>query len=193
MTQPRTARIAGLGTIALAAVFLGACGTNAPTSSGSVAPAASPSATSTSASPQPTASGEAPETSEASETGSSSGAAATATPGGSASKAPSATSGGVSGAGKAAGLPTDAGDYGDELVAAWEGGDKATIASHAAPKAAAALGAAKAGSGMLRVACEGDMCSYADEAGRRVTLTFDRAKVEAGAAHAVVSAKVSAA
>lgn len=91
----------------------------------------------------------------------------------------------------AAGLPTDTGDYGDEVIAAWESGDDAALASHTTKSAAAALRGSKAGKGMLRTVCEDRMCSYSNDAGQRVTLRFDPAKVEAGAKYAVVSAKVA--
>ena len=43
---------------------------------------------------------------------------------------------------------------------------------------------------LLRVACDGDMCSYANEDGERVTFTFDRAAVKAGRTGGIIGIKV---
>lgn len=83
------------------------------------------------------------------------------------------------------------GDYGQALIGAWTAGDTAAIADLASASAAATLKAAKAPTGLLLTVCEDNLCSWSNEAGKRVTLTFDTAKVSAGGAQAVTAAKLS--
>ncbi|MDO5711163.1 MAG: hypothetical protein Q4P32_05415, partial [Micrococcales bacterium] len=59
------------------------------------------------------------------------------------------------------------------------------------PGVAARLSSTKAPKGLLLTTCEANLCSWSNEVGARVTLTFDRAKVSARAAHAVTAAKVA--
>lgn len=87
--------------------------------------------------------------------------------------------------------PRDAGDYGQVLLDSWAAGKTAAVADFASSSAAATLRGAKAPSGLLLTTCEDNLCSWSNEAGKRVTLTFDTAKVSAGAAHAVTKATVS--
>lgn len=84
---------------------------------------------------------------------------------------------------------TTPGDYGDAAVTAWAAGDLDTARKYVSSSAASGLGSAPEGE-LLRVACEGDMCSYTTEAGERVTLTFDLSTVEAGQAGGIVAVKV---
>lgn len=84
----------------------------------------------------------------------------------------------------------DTGEYGDALMAAWAAGNSSAVEQYASPSAAAALMAEKPGADLLRTACESNMCSYADEAGRRVTLTFDESKVGQGVQKAVTEVKI---
>lgn len=113
------------------------------------------------------------------------------TPGGSESSA--GTSGGQTTAKgtTAPTLPRDAGDYGEALIEAWQAGDTSRIATLASPAAAAALRSAKAPRDLLLTACEDALCSWSNEAGARLTLTYDPAKVSAGRAQAVTAAKIA--
>lgn len=170
-TSARVLQSLGLAaTIALVA----ACGSHSDHSESASTPAA------TSASATPAADSDSGSGSASSASPTSGGASGTASPTGSASGAGSAS----------AALPTDPGDYGDALVAAWSAGDDAAVARYAAPGAASSLTAATKAPDLLRVACEDTMCSYANEQDRRVTLTFDEKKLEAGAPGAVTSVAV---
>jgi len=80
-------------------------------------------------------------------------------------------------------------DYGDAAIEAWAAGDRATLAKYVSPKARAATSSTLA-TELLRVACDGDMCSYANEDGKRVTFTFDRATVKAGRTGGIIGIKV---
>ncbi|WP_168583160.1 hypothetical protein [Gephyromycinifex aptenodytis] len=84
----------------------------------------------------------------------------------------------------------DSGEYGDALISAWAAGDTSALGRYADPAAAAALAKAKPNANLLRTVCESNMCSYADEAGQRVTLTFDEKKVASGAQQAVTGVKI---
>ena len=88
-------------------------------------------------------------------------------------------------------VPTTPGDYGEALLAAWAAGDTAAINRLAGPSAAASLTGAGTVSGLLRTACEDDMCSWSNEQGKRVTMTFDTAKVADGRPQAVTAIKVA--
>lgn len=105
--------------------------------------------------------------------------------------APTRTSGGGAQAPAGGELPKDGGDYGDELISAWRAGDSTAVAALTSSSAAAALGRAKPPADLLLVACEDNLCSWSSESGKRLTLTFDAAKLAQGATHAVTSAKVS--
>lgn len=87
-------------------------------------------------------------------------------------------------------LERDAGEYGDALMNAWMSGDASAVACYASPAAAAALQKAKPNANLLRTVCESNMCSYADEAGQRVTLTFDEELITEGAQHAVTGVRI---
>ncbi|GAB49376.1 hypothetical protein [Mobilicoccus pelagius] len=79
-------------------------------------------------------------------------------------------------------------DYGDAAVAAWSNGDRAALGRYVSPRVKTA--ATPPAGELLRVACDGDMCSYTTPEGKRVTLTFDRAAVKAGRTGGVVGVKV---
>lgn len=92
---------------------------------------------------------------------------------------------------EAASVPErDTGEYGDALINAWTSGDASALERYANEEAAAALQKATPSKDLLRTACESNMCSYADEAGRRVTLTFDEEKIAQGARRAVTDVRI---
>lgn len=80
-------------------------------------------------------------------------------------------------------------DYGDAAVEAWGRGDRSALARYVSPRAKASV-ASTPPAELLRVACDGDMCSYTSGEGTRVTLTFDRAAVKAGRTGGIVGVKV---
>lgn len=84
----------------------------------------------------------------------------------------------------------DAGEYGDALINAWASGDASALQRYANEEAAAALQKATPNADLLRTVCESNMCSYADEAGQRVTLTFDEKKITQGARRAVTDVRI---
>ncbi len=161
----------GVGTrrgLALAAVIVAgallvaACGTEASTSS---APTTTTPATSAAA----------PATSSP---------ASPTTPGGS-----TAGTGGQETASEA--LPTNGGEYGDTLLAAVRGGFADRVARMASPAAVRQLNRVDVPSGLVLTTCEDDLCSWSNESGERVTMTFDAAKLGAGAQQAVTGVKVA--
>ncbi len=87
-------------------------------------------------------------------------------------------------------LPTDAGDYGGELISAWQAGDRVAVEALTSAAAAATITGKKAPTGLILTACEDDMCSWSSESGARLTLTYDQGKLADGAPHAVLAAKV---
>lgn len=166
---------------ALCAVLAG-CGQNETTNTGSTAPTspavATTAAPTTSPTEEPTATEGSAQSSApaASETGA-------ATPRGTATSKDAARG--------AVTVPqTDPGDYGDAAVKAWAAGDKATLAKYVSGSAVADLGSGVPEGELLRTACDGDMCSYTTDAGKRVTLTFDLDAVKAGKGGGIVGAKV---
>lgn len=167
---PAAALLAGVA-------LIGACGSpaTAPTSTATASAAATPTSSAPVSSP---AQSEEPEPS---------------TPGSSESSASSGTAGGQTTANGTAApkLPRDPADYGEALIAAWQAGDSAQIATLTAPAAAATLRSAKAPKDLIHAACEDNLCSWSAEAGQRLTLTYDLKKVAAGGAHAVTAAKVA--
>ena len=68
-------------------------------------------------------------------------------------------------------------------------GDRAALARYVSPRVKTAA-ASTPPANLLRVACEGDMCSYTSEQGERLTLTFDRAAVKAGRTGGIVGIKL---
>ena len=165
----------GVGTrrgLALAAVIVAgallitACGTEASTSSAPTTTAAA-SATSTPGSPtSPTSPASA----------SSSGDSTTGTGGpGTASEA----------------LPTYGGEYGDTLLAAVRGGYDNRVATLATPAAVRQLRGLDLPNGLMLTTCEDHLCSWSNEHGDRVTMTFDAAKLAAGAQQAITAVKVA--
>lgn len=181
MTTTHLRRLAVVALAASTVALATACGSSsAPTAS--TASATSPAAaTSASASPSP------------STTATSAAAPAPGTPTRHATSAAPTQSHSASATTPAGGvvLPTSAGDYGQGLITAWAARDKNAMGTYATPAVVAQLSAAKAPSKLLRTACEGDMCSWSNEAGQRVTLTLDLKKVGAAGTHAVTAAKVS--
>ncbi|STD12115.1 Uncharacterised protein [Dermatophilus congolensis] len=87
-------------------------------------------------------------------------------------------------------LPTSAGDYTESLVQAWNAGDKGAMNTYATAGVVDKLTSSSPKGALLRTACEDDMCSYTSESGRRVTLTVDPAKVDAGTRQAVTGVKI---
>lgn len=85
---------------------------------------------------------------------------------------------------------TTPGEYGDAAVQAWSAGDTATLNRYVASGARSSLGGSAPTGDLLRVACEGDMCSYTTEEGRRVTLTFDLNAVERGRTGGITNVSV---
>ncbi|GAB95575.1 hypothetical protein BJY21_001073 [Kineosphaera limosa] len=108
-----------------------------------------------------------------------------------ATKAP--TSAATATGGARAQLPTDAGEYGGELISAWQAGDTAAMGDLVTAGAMSSLRGATAPDDLLLTACEDNLCSWSNEAGARLTLTYDSDKVAAGAKHAITAARVSAA
>lgn len=99
----------------------------------------------------------------------------------------------ANGAAPAAGaLPqTNAGDYADAAVAAVTEGDTATAKKYFAPSAIAGVNPATLPkTPLLRTACEDNLCSFASEDGKRVTLTLDLTKVKKGATGAITKVKI---
>ncbi len=176
-TSSRATRLA-VGATALVAgvVLLGGCGSSSttPTSNATVAASATTPAATSDPNPAPSS----PQTSDETSDGTTGGEAT----------AKGSTTGQAT---KAMELPRDAGDYGEALIAAWQAGDSAQIATLMAPAAAATLRSAKAPKDLIHAACEDNLCSWSTEAGARVTLTFDAKKVASGATHAVTAAKVA--
>lgn len=84
----------------------------------------------------------------------------------------------------------DPGDYADAAVAAWSARDAATLKKYVSPKATAGVTGAPPAGELLRTACDGDMCSYTTEDGKRVTLTMDLDAVKAGRTGAITGVKV---
>lgn len=82
-------------------------------------------------------------------------------------------------------------DYGDAAVNAWARGDHATVAKYVSRNARAQASSTPPAGELLRVACDGDMCSYTTEDGKRVTLTFDLATVKAGKTGGITGIKIS--
>ncbi|MBO3130054.1 hypothetical protein [Dermatophilus congolensis] len=87
-------------------------------------------------------------------------------------------------------LPTSAGDYTESLIQAWNAGDKGAMNTYATAGVVDKLTSSSPKGALLRTACEDDMCSYSSESGRRVTLTVDPAKVDAGTRQAVTGVKI---
>ncbi|WP_157087019.1 hypothetical protein [Piscicoccus intestinalis] len=169
----------GVGTrrgLALAAVvvagalLIAACGTEASTSSAPTTAATS--ATSSPASPTSPSSPSSPTT--------------PSNPGGSTSG-----TGGQETASEA--LPTNGGEYGHTLLAAVRGGYDDRVATMATPAVVRQLRGLDLPNGLMLTTCEDHLCSWSNESGDRVTMTFDAAKLSAGAQQAVTAVKVATA
>lgn len=87
-------------------------------------------------------------------------------------------------------LPTAAGDYSEGLMQAWTAGDTGAMNEYATSGVVEQLAATSPSGALLRTACEGDMCSYSTDSGSRVTVTFDAAKVDAGAPRAITAVTI---
>lgn len=171
-----------LAILAVGTIVLSGCGGNDDTASTSN-PAAAPTTTTTTATMTTDAAGESGQTAQAEETATGTPTDDQAAPATATSSPPTSV---ASSPARAASLPTVPGDYGDALVEAWTSGD--SIAPYTTSGARSAL-SGTAPSNLLRTACEAAMCSYSNEAGDRVTLTFDLAKVERGAEQAVTAVR----
>lgn len=176
MRTPRRPMVA-VGALA-GALLLAGCGSNEP-----------PAASGTASQPAPTTATTALSEPNSPAPGGQAGGQPTQEPGPAQTSAASKTASGRTVAGA---LPKDAGEYGEQLVAAWQAGNLDKVATMATDSALGTLRGTRAPSGLLRTVCEDDMCSWSNEGGARLTLTYDPAKLAAGAGHAVTAARVSA-
>ena len=88
-------------------------------------------------------------------------------------------------------LRADAQRNRDTLLAAVRGGFADRVARMASPAAVRQLNRVDVPSGLVLTTCEDDLCSWSNESGERVTMTFDAAKLGAGAQQAVTGVKVA--
>lgn len=179
--------LTGLGGVATLCL-LTACGSTTPAGPASTA-SAPPPAVSITSEPASTPPADEPDVAPSTPTAPTASRPATTTrPSTSPSTSPtsSPTTGPTTGPTRAgAAQPTQPGEYGDAALAAARRGDAAAVARSSTPAIAARLVEAKPPADLLRTACEDDMCSWSNEKGARVTMTFDLDKVGRGANGAI--------
>ena len=90
-----------------------------------------------------------------------------------------------------AALPRETVDYGQLLLDAYVKRNTTLVSRLASPAAASSLKRVRQPNRLMRTACEDDMCSWSDETGRRLTMTFDVRRVSRGAERGVTAVKVS--